>query len=62
MIASTKINAAIISILGSISLPLIFMSDEKLIMPAEDMGIDTFSCLNDIMIGLDTNTIKAFGA
>jgi len=45
---------------GSISMPLIFMSGENPIMPAEVIGIETFSCFIDIEIRFDANSIKAF--
>jgi len=44
----TNANAAIMSDLGSISIPAIFMSEENPIMPAEAIGMDTLSCLNDM--------------
>jgi len=33
---------------GSISMPLIFMSGENPMIPAEVIGIETFSCFIDI--------------
>ena len=36
------------------------ISEEKPIIPAEVIGIDTFSCLNDIDLAFDRNDIKAF--
>jgi hypothetical protein len=41
-------------------MPLIFTSGENPIMPAEVIGIATFSCFIDIDSGFDTNSIKAF--
>jgi len=47
---------------GSTSIPLIFMSGENPMMPAEAMGIETFSCFTDIHFGFEANTIKAFSS
>jgi hypothetical protein len=58
---TTMAAMAIIRNLGSISMPLIFMSGEKPIMPAEAIGIETFSCFTDIELGFGTNDIKAYG-
>ena len=41
----TRTTIATMRNFGSISLPLILMSGENPIMPAEVIGIETFSCL-----------------
>jgi hypothetical protein len=38
------------------------VSGEKPMMPAEAIGIDTFSCFTDILGGFEANTIKAFSS
>lgn len=57
---TTTATMAAIRNFGSISIPLILVSGEKPMMPAEVMGIETFSCFIDIKGGFDANSIKAY--